>query len=392
VAQDADLFIADEPTAHLAPEAAERFHRLVAEPRPGQTILVVDHRFDGLIEHIDRIVALAPDGAILADGPPRCMLRQDHARLRAHGVWTPAASALDARLTHAGCASAAPPLSVAEALASLSSENSAARSAVAAFVTENGPPFGPGRDQDHTSSPVARLDRAACAPFLSKPVLSEISLALYAGEIAALVGPNGAGKTTLGATLAGVLPLKAGRREGPPGGIAFQKAESQFLTGRVRDELAASLPKRMPAAETTARVSEALERWTLGGFEERHPYELSEGQKRRLSLASLTMTDRWPLIVLDEPTAGLDAAGADNLAGHIAVMRDAGKAVLLITHDLDFAARLADRLIVLAGGRVLADGDPGELFADDALLQRAGLKPPACVAAARWLAEQGSAC
>ncbi len=393
VAQDADLFIADEPTAHLAPEAAKRFHRLVAEPRPGQTILVVDHRFDGLIEHIDRIVALGPDGAILADGPPRHVLRKDHARLRTHSVWTPPASELDARLAAAGCELAIPPLSVAEALTSLlPSESGAARQAVETFVADASPPARPRPDQGHDNDPVVRLDRAACAPFLSKPVLSEISLALYAGEIAALVGPNGAGKTTLGATLAGVLPVKAGRREGPPGGIAFQKAESQFLTGRVSDELAASLPKRMPAAEKATRVPDTLKEWDLGGFEERHPYELSEGQKRRLALASLTMTDRWPLIVLDEPTAGLDAAGAGNLAEHIAAMREAGKAVLLITHDLDFAARLADRLTVLAEGRILADGDPDELFADDTLMRRAGLKTPGYIAAARWLAERRPPC
>ena len=388
VIQNADLFIADEPTAHLAPAAAERFHRLVAKPRVGQTILVVDHRFDGLIEHIDRIVALGPDGKIFADGPPRRVLREDFARLRDLGIWRPPSAVLDSLLIEAGHRRSVAPLSVAEALPPRCDHRN--RGAFEAFLNAYGPVVR--TPLPTTREPIVGLQNADCAPFLAEPILRDISLGLHPYACAGLVGPNGAGKTTLGATLAGVLPVKSGRRFGPLGGIAFQRPESQFLTGRVSDELASSLPKTLSGKDVSLQVSRALERWNLQGLGDRHPFELSEGQKRRLALASLTITDRWPLIVLDEPTASLDVAGAANLAEHVDAMRAGGKAILLITHDLDFAARLCDRLIVLADGQLTVDGEPGSVLADADQMRRAGLKEPAYLPAARWLAKECAPC
>jgi energy-coupling factor transport system ATP-binding protein len=386
--QNADLFIADEPTAHLAPEAAERFHRILAKPRPRQTVLVVDHRFDGLIEHVDRIIALGPNGTVCAEGPTRRVLRENLGRFRELGIWCPPAIALDALLMEAGHKRPLAPLSVAEALPTRCDERS--RAAVRSFLSAYGPTAR--APQTAASEPIVGLQNADCAPFLARPVLRGISLSLRAGSCAALVGPNGAGKTTLGATLAGILPVKSGRRFGPLGGVAFQRPENQLLTGRGGDEIASSLPRSLSAEAQARQVSQALARWDLCGFEDRHPYELSQGQKRRLALASLTVSDRWPLIVLDEPTAGLDAAGAASLAGYIVAMRAGGKAILLITQDIDFAATVADRLIILAAGRIAADGDPASILADTGRLRRAGLSAPAYLPAARWLAERSRPC
>jgi len=393
--QDAPLFVADEPTAHLAPEAARRLHALLTTRDDGRSVLIVDHRLDGLIETIDRMVVLGREGTIIAQGEPRKIFREKRALLQAQGIWCPAASVLDAALGEVGLASRTPPLSVAEALAHLPPASAprllidTARPVVETYVASC-------LSQDDVDAirkaPVlVRLEGAACAPFLGPAVLHGIDLSLREGEILGVLGRNGAGKSTLGLCVAGLLPLKKGRRHGPAGGYAFQHPENQLVAGSVREELMVALPDRMNADEKAARVAAALESWRLAELANRHPFELSQGQKRRLALASLTIADRWPLLVLDEPTAGLDAAGVDHLAREILALRDRGRTVALITHDMDVALMLCGRSIVVGEGGILAEGPTAALLNDSALLARAGLAEPSCADAMRWL-KAASAC
>ena len=392
--QDAPLFVADEPTAHLAPEAARRLHALLTIRDRDRSVLIVDHRLDGLIESIDRMIVLGREGTIVAEGEPRKIFRDRRALLEAHGIWRPAACALDAALAEAGLASPAAPLSVAEALAHLDPATAprlsidAARPVVESYIASC-------RSQDDATAirnvPVlVRLEHVDCAPFLGPTVLRGIDLSIHEGEILGVLGRNGAGKSTLGLCLAGLLPPKAGRRHGPAGGYAFQRPENQLVAGTVREELAMALPDRLSADEKAARVAAALASWGLAELVDNHPFELSQGQKRRLALASLTIADRWPLLVLDEPMAGLDAHGAEHLAGEILALRDKGRTVALITHDMDLALRLCARSIVVGEGGILAEGPTADLMKDKALLARAGLAEPSCADAMRWL--EAAAC
>lgn len=388
LAQDAPLFVADEPTAHLAPEAASRLHALLTEDDPGRSVLIVDHRLEGLIESVDRMVVLGRDGAIIAEGHPRAVFREKRDLLTALGIWCPVASTLDARLAEAGVPPPVAPLSIEEALAHVDpatasrEEIGKARPAVEAFVAACGV-RDPGRAPD--APVVASLTKAACAPFLGPTILHGIDLAIHEGEILGILGPNGAGKSTLGLCLSGLLPLKEGKRTGTPGGYAFQRPENQFTAGTVHDEILTAMPKWMASAKKAARAAEALAAWGLAGLGERHPFELSQGQKRRLALATLTASDRWPLLVLDEPMAGLDAHGASTLAAEILALRERGRAIAVITHDMDLALRLCARSVIVGEGGILADGPTRELLDDPGLLKRAGLAEPSCAKAMRWL-------
>jgi energy-coupling factor transporter ATP-binding protein EcfA2 len=384
LAQAAPILVADEPTASLAPHAADRLRRLIAEHRG--TVLIVDHRLDGLIDRVDRVVLLDRDGRIAAEDEPRRFFLAHHDLLEAMGVWRPTASVLDRLLSERGIVLDTPPLTIDEAVTALPARDApaigAAVDAVRRFVADQSPP-----EPAPTGETLVALRDAACAPLFGPVVLDSVTLSVRAGEIVAILGRNGAGKSTLAASLAGLLRLKAGRRDGPAAGMAFQNPESQFTTGSVAEEIATSMVGSDAGA---AGVDRVLGQWGLAGLAARHPFELSQGQKRRLALAAL-VAGAWPCLVLDEPTAGLDFAGTEAMARHARALADAGKAVVVVTHDIDFAFRLCRRAVVVGERGILFDGGFADLAADAPLLARAGLAAPSVAPLLRWLGE-GAAC
>lgn len=387
LAQAVPVLVADEPTANLAPEAAARLHDLVSEH--AGSVLIVDHRLDDLIGSIDRVILLERTGGVAAEGEPRHFFRDHRQLLDALGVWQPHACRLDQCLALHGLTLDLPPLTIEEAVAQLPAPDApafaAAAQAVRAFVQSCGPEHPSGAKSDD-AAPLLALHGAACAPLLGPAVLRDVSLSIHPGEVVAVLGRNGAGKSTLAASLAGLLRLKGGRRDGAAAGMAFQNPENQFTAGSVREELAAAVPQR--GAE--AAVETLLGHWGLEGLAAHHPFELSHGQKRRLALATLACGP-WPCLVLDEPTAGLDAAGAETVARHVRALAQGGRAIVIVTHDMEFAERLCHRAVAVGEGAILFDGAFATLASDTALLERAGLREPASGAARRWL-ERNDAC
>jgi energy-coupling factor transport system ATP-binding protein len=198
-----------------------------------------------------------------------------------------------------------------------------------------------------------------------------VDLDLRAGEVVALVGANGAGKSTLLACLAGLLPPLAGAVDGPRAGLVVQNPEHQLAGRTVRAEVAVGLP---PGPATDERVAAALARFGLTRLADRDPHRLSGGEQRRLSLAAMLVHDR-PVLLADEPTFGLDRHGTAAVLGALADEARAGRAVLLTCHDLRAVASVADRVLVVADGRLLADVDPLALLRDGGLLAAARLRP-----------------
>jgi energy-coupling factor transport system ATP-binding protein len=211
-----------------------------------------------------------------------------------------------------------------------------------------------------------------------------VDLEIRGGEILGIVGANGAGKSTLGLILAGLLRPSAGRLHHAgmeaPGGFLFQNPEHQFLAVTVAGELSASL-----GDQETQSVEAALDRLGLRDKRDQHPFQLSQGEKRRLSLAALMLAPARPLLVLDEPSFGLDAAGTATLIREIAALRRDGRGIVLITHDMDLAAGLCDRLAVMSRGRLLKVDRANAIFGDDGLLAAARLRPPETQALQAWL-------
>jgi energy-coupling factor transporter ATP-binding protein EcfA2 len=237
----------------------------------------------------------------------------------------------------------------------------------------------------------------------TRPALRSIDLTIPCGQFVALVGANGSGKTTLVKHANGLLRPRrgqvrvlgrdtAGRSIGELArqvGFLFQHPEQQIFSATVRQELAFG-PRNLglPLPEVESRVETVLARFDLVRVAERPPAILSYGLRRQVTLASLAVMDA-AVLVLDEPTVGLDERGQRETFSWLAELHAQGRTILLVTHDMSLVAERAERVIVLHQGRILADGTPSELFECQEVLARASLALPPVVALARSLQPHG---
>ena len=221
-------------------------------------------------------------------------------------------------------------------------------------------------------------------------MLRGLDLAVPRGEFLALVGANGSGKTTLTKHFNGLLRPRRGqvRVNGedagshPVGELArqvgylFQNPEQQIFSPTVREEVAFG-PQNLglPAGEVDSQVEEALARFRLGDVAESPPAVLGYGLRRRVTLASLAAMDP-PVLVLDEPTVGLDARGVAETFDWLAEMHANGRTIVLVTHDMSLAAEKADRVVAMFEGQIIASASPAELFRQRELLSQASLAAP----------------
>jgi cobalt/nickel transport system ATP-binding protein len=225
------------------------------------------------------------------------------------------------------------------------------------------------------------------------PVLDGLDLRVTHGERVAVLGPNGAGKTTLMLHLNGILrgggrlevaglevTPRAARELRARVGLVFQDPDDQLFMPTVEEDVAfGPLNAGLPAAEVEARVAEALAAVRMSGAAGRAPHQLSMGERRRVAVATVLAT-RPRLLVLDEPSANLDPRARRELLDVLAAI---DTTMLVVTHDLPFAAELCERAVILAGGRLAADGPCRELLVDGALLALHDLELPAGIDVSR---------
>jgi len=227
-------------------------------------------------------------------------------------------------------------------------------------------------------------------------VLRGVDLDVAEGEFLALMGPTGAGKTTLCLALNGIVPQFTGgviggtvtvlgqdARRTPVHslarqvGIVYQDPESQLFAATVEAEVAFG-PENLavPPAEIAERVDWALSVVGMAAFRHRAPAHLSGGQKQRVAIAAaLAMLPA--VLILDEPTAALDPLGSREVFGAIEQLRrDRRMTIVMVSQDAEHVAAYADRLALLVEGRILSQGPPLTVFADDDLMQEAGLASP----------------
>ncbi|HNS50048.1 MAG TPA: ABC transporter ATP-binding protein [Anaerolineae bacterium] len=235
----------------------------------------------------------------------------------------------------------------------------------------NGPETGP------SGAAGARLEVEHLAVTLGgRPVLRDLGFSLEPGQVVAVVGRNGAGKTTLLRALAGLQKHEGSVTVGgarPDFGLVFQNADLQLFNASVRDEILFRVSE--PDVERYAWLLSVL---GLARYEETPPLLLSEGEKKRVALATVLMRGPRDGVLLDEPSLGQDAVHKAMLLRLARNLADAGQLVILTTHDLTLAAQ-ADRLLLLAAEGFVADGPPAMVLRDEAAWARLGLVVPAWV-------------
>lgn len=243
-------------------------------------------------------------------------------------------------------------------------------------------------------------------PTSNSPVLDGLSFEIQAGQFTGLIGPTGSGKSTLVQLLNGLLPPDAGRLRflgrvvgvdisghelRTKVGVVFQFPEKQLFEQSVFDDVAFA-PRNLgcDGEALLQRVDNALEIVGLDPdeFAGRNPFLLSGGEKRRVAIAGVIAMEP-ELLVLDEPTSGLDASGRKELLEMLVSLNARGTTVLLVTHDMDEIASLADRIIVVNSGRIAACGTPAEVFSNRILMEELGLGLPEAAEIVQRLRSRG---
>jgi energy-coupling factor transport system ATP-binding protein len=364
------VLVLDEPTSELDPVAADDLIGMLRGLNTGRgmTVLVVEHRLERLYGTMSRLVVL-DRGRIALDGTPDEVFSRDLAAL---GL-------------------AAPP--------------------VVAFRKRFGTGPYVGMWQSKLLSHPSIRGRCAVSlrnvefayPQAGAKTLDGVTLDFFRGEIAVIMGANGSGKTTLIKHFNGLLRPDRGEVfvDGQPttgrtvaqisrqAGIVFQSPDRQLFAETVWDELAFG-PANTGTSPTEIERSVAE---TAGALEispllREPPFLLSGGEKQRTAIGSV-LTLQPLALALDEPTLGLSHGMKERLAAILRSLATSGRAIVVVTHDVEFAAAHADRVVVLNGGRVAADGSPREVLASEDLLRSSSLHMPQAMVIGKSIGLEG---
>lgn len=235
------------------------------------------------------------------------------------------------------------------------------------------------------NAPAVEVKNLSCRYSDGTLALSDVSFSISKGERVFIIGPNGAGKSTLFLCLLGFLPYTgyasvAGfkvikenlKKIRSKAGIVFQDPDDQIFMPSVYEDVFFGAGARYPEEKASKLVEEALEITGLKGFENRLAHHLSFGEKKRVAIAGVLAT-RPEVIMLDEPTSNLDHRHRSFL---IETLNKLESTLIIATHDMNLVVRLAERVIILFKGQILADGKPEKILTDKELLRSAWLEPP----------------
>lgn len=385
------VIVLDEPTAELDPLGKEMVLDTIRQLHQewGYTIVFVDHNLDVSMPYVDRVIVVA-EGKIVADAPPSRLYDEPLVR-----EWLPMPQVIElARKLgvkiedeqHGEC----DPLTVEELRHAL----------------QHSGVFRPEPPKQVTASPTEAGGVPAGETLVElknitfryrkqedEMTIKPLNLRIGRGEFAAVIGRNGAGKSTLCKLITGLLKPNGGELliHGRPSteyrtdqrvhhiGFVFQNPDYQFVRRTVYDEVAYGLTvQKLPAAEIDERVKKVTKLLQIDKYLQEHPHFLSRGERRRVAIASILVMQP-EVIILDEPTTGLDSVRCREMMDYIAELWRQGHTIIMLTHDMRVVADYIPRTIVLSQGQIVWDAPTREVFSKGKELERYHITLPPVV-------------
>lgn len=385
-----DILILDEPIAQLDPMHADRIYEVLRDlnENHGKTILVIEHHTEYIADYCKHVLLLK-EGRVQWLLPTREALQRVE-ELEACNIFPPQVTQAAHRLRQGGQFSAQTPLPTTvdqgkTAFSALTYRAPASPAQAPAPAQETAVSF---RDVSLSYRSVKGEPRT---------IFDGLDLDIRKGEKVALIGSNGAGKSTLMKLMVGLLRPQKGTVSllGEPIGekkaedlsrqisLVYQNPEEMFIKDSIHADIAYAMQVRgVPHWEE--RTQALLERFRLMELQNRDGRLMSGGQMRRASLA-IGVALEPGILLLDEPTANLDIATRREIMGVLEDMKDIIQTAVIATHDMQLVCQWAERIIVLCGGRVVADGTRDEIFSRQDLVDLVGIRPPEIFSMARAL-------
>ena len=386
LALEPKVLVMDEPTTDLDPQGREEVFSVARSIREeGRMLLVVDHEPETAVS-ADQ-VWLMRDGQLIAKGSP-IEIMVDVSTTESCGIKPLPTMELFNAMGWPGS-----PLTVEAAIAVIQKHNLTKRRELNLPSLSSSSANGKG-------APILEAEGLGYTyPAYHVEALRGIDLHIREGESIALLGQNGSGKTTLAKHFNGLLKPTSGRmlvRAKSTSnyshrdlarmvGYVFQNPDHQIFARTVQEEVGFGLKALGENPKTIEkRVAEALEVVELQGYEQKVPFALTRGERQRVAVASV-LAAQPQVVILDEPTTGLDYRHQRNMMEMLKRLNQKGHTVIIITHSMWVAAEYAERTIVLKDGAILSDGPTRAVFADEAKLASTSLRPSSLVRLSNWL-------
>lgn len=372
-----DILIFDEPTSNLDPKSSQDLYDLMHQFKRLEkyTILAIEHKLDGLMDIVNRVLLLNPDGTLLADGNPRDVFKKHFSKIKEYGIWIPTVfwigMKIEEKYKEQNIQIEPLPLTINEAVNTF-------KPLLKFSSNEKDKEIRYKKIKKRKCKKINQLEikDLSFAYTDEKYVLKNLSFSVDKGDFLAIVGPNGSGKTTLAKILIGILKATSGTvflhgkdilsinpvEISEKMGFVFQNPEHQFLSDTVFNEVALSLRLTdKPENFIEKKVNDILKQFELIEFKEKNPFSLSQGQKRRLSVATMLLWDQ-DILIFDEPTFGQDFKNSQQMWNILRELNNIGKTIIVITHDMGFVSELTEKVILLFKGEIKFFGNTFDLF------------------------------